>query len=182
MKTVLTLAVFLLLLAVAGLAFIYSGVYDVAASTPDSGLIAWALETTQHRSVHRAAEAFEETAQVPDLDDPERVRNGFVHYHEMCVTCHGAPGVPISEIGQGLNPYPPELATHFEGAGESFWIVKNGIKMTGMPGFGVTHGDEEIWAIVAFMKQMPKMSPQQYQEKILEAGLMEPAPAPVPSP
>jgi mono/diheme cytochrome c family protein len=180
MKTGLTIVGALLLLVLAGLAFIYSGVYDVAASTPDSGLIAWALETTQHRSVHRAAEAFEETAQVPDLDDPERIRNGFVHYQEMCVTCHGAPGVPISEVGQGLNPYPPELASHFEGPGESFWIVKNGIKMTGMPAFGVTHDDEEIWAIVAFLKRMPKISPPQYQQMILEAGLMEPASPPSP--
>lgn len=180
MKTVLTLAVFLLLLVLAGLAFIYSGFYDVAASTPDSGLIAWALETTQHRSVHRAAEAFEETAQVPDLNDPRRVREGLVEYHEMCVVCHGAPGIPISAIGQGLNPYPPELASESEEPAETFWVVKHGIKMTGMPAFGASHSDEEIWAIVAFMNRMPKISPQQYQQMILEAGLMEPASSPSP--
>lgn len=178
MKTVLTIVGVLLLLVLAGLAFIYSGVYDVAASTPDAGLIAWALETTQHRSVHRAAEAFEETAQVPDLEDPERIRNGFVHYYEMCVACHGAPGVPISEIGQGLNPYPPELASESEEPAEMFWVVKNGIKMTGMPAFGVTHSDDEIWDIVAFMNRMPKLSPQQYQQMIEEAGLMEAQTAP----
>lgn len=176
MKTVLTIVAVLLLLVLAGLAFIYSGVYDVAASTPDAGLIAWALETTQHRSVHRAAEAFEETAQVPDLEDPARIRNGFVHYYEMCAVCHGAPGIPISEIGQGLNPYPPELASESEGPAETFWVVKNGIKMTGMPAFGVTHSDDEIWDIVAFMNRMPKLSPEQYQQMIEEAGLAE-APA-----
>jgi len=179
MKTVLTIVGFLLLLAVVALAFIFSGVYDVAASTPDTGLIAWALETTQHRSVHRAVEAFEETAQVPDLEDPQRIRNGFVHYYEMCVTCHGAPGVPISEVGQGLNPYPPELASKSDEPAEIFWVVKNGIKMTGMPAFGVTHSDDEIWDIVAFMNRMPKLSPQQYQQMILDAGLME-APQPAP--
>jgi mono/diheme cytochrome c family protein len=178
MKTVFTIVGVLLLLVLAGLGFIYSGVYDVAASTPDTGLIAWALETTQHRSVHRAAEAFEETAQVPDLEDPERIRNGFVHYYEMCVACHGAPGVPISEIGQGLNPYPPELASESEGPAESFWVVKNGIKMTGMPAFGLTHSDDEIWDIVAFMNRMPKLSPQQYQQMIAEAGLAESPEAP----
>ncbi|HKV10433.1 MAG TPA: cytochrome c [Thermoanaerobaculia bacterium] len=173
MKTVLTIVAVLLLLAVALLGFIFSGVYDVAASTPDNGLIAWALETTQHRSVHRAAEAFEETAKIPDLEDPKRIQNGFVHYYEMCATCHGAPGVPISEIGQGLNPYPPELTAHADEPAENFWIVKNGIKMTGMPAFGVTHSDDEIWDIVAFLNRMPKLSSQQYQQMIVDAGLME---------
>jgi mono/diheme cytochrome c family protein len=173
MKTVLTLVGFVAVLVLAGLAFIYSGVYDVSASSPDAGLIQWVLETTQGRSVHRAAEAFEETAQVPNLDDPSLIRTGLVHYHAMCVTCHGAPGVPISEIGQGLNPYPPELAAEAEEEepAEVFWVVKNGIKMTGMPAFGVTHSDEEIWAITAFLKRMPKLSPQEYGALVKEAGL-----------
>jgi mono/diheme cytochrome c family protein len=173
MKTALTLAGFVLVLVVAGLAFVYSGLYDVAASSPDTGLIHWALETTQERSVHRAAEAFEESARVPGLDDPNLIRTGLVHYHAMCVTCHGAPGVPISEIGQGLNPYPPELAAEAaeEEPAEVFWVVKNGIKMTGMPAFGVTHSDEEIWAITAFLKRMPKLSPREYGAMVKEAGL-----------
>ncbi|HYO16017.1 MAG TPA: cytochrome c [Thermoanaerobaculia bacterium] len=173
MKTVLTLAGFVAVLVLAGLAFIYSGVYDVSASSPDAGLIQWALETTQERSVHRAAEELAENAQVPNLDDPGLIRTGLVHYHAMCVTCHGAPGVPISEIGQGLSPYPPELAAEAEEEepAEVFWVVKNGIKMTGMPAFGVTHSDEEIWAITAFLKRMPKLSPQEYGALVKEAGL-----------
>lgn len=173
MKTVLTLLGFLLVLVLAALAFIYSGSYDVSASSPDTGLVHWALETTRERSVHSAAEAFEESAQIPNLDDPDLVRTGLVHYHAMCVTCHGAPGVPISEIGQGLNPFPPELAAEAEEEepAEVFWVVKNGIKMTGMPAFGVTHSDEEIWAITAFLQRMPKLSPQEYGALVKEAGL-----------
>ena len=93
----------------------------------------------------------------------------------MCATCHGAPGVKISEIGQGLNPYPPELVRESaeEEPAELFWIVKHGIKMTGMPAFGATHSDEEIWDIVAFMKRMSKLSPQEYQALVQEAGLGE---------
>ena len=171
MKTALTLMGFVLVLALAGLAFIYSGIYDVAASSPDAGLIHWVLETTRSRSVHRAAEAFEESARVPDLKDPSLIRTGLVHYHAMCLTCHGAPGVPISESGQGLNPYPPELAGEEEEPAEVFWVVKNGIKMTGMPAFGVTHSDEELWAIVAFMKKMGDLSPEEYQRMVAEAGV-----------
>jgi mono/diheme cytochrome c family protein len=174
MKTALQIAALALVLVLAGLAFLYSGVYDVAASSPDSGPIHWLFETARERSMHRAAEAFEEGARIPDLDDPALVRTGFVHYHAMCVACHGAPGVPLSEIGQGLNPYPPELAAEAaeESPAEIFWVVKNGIKMTGMPAFGVTHGDEEIWAIVAFLKRMPKLSPEEYRDLVRQAGLV----------
>jgi mono/diheme cytochrome c family protein len=173
MKTVRTLVILLVVLALVGIAFIYSGIYDVAASTPDNGLIKAILQTTSGRSIERRAEGIKPP---PNLDDPKRVQTGLVHYHEMCTTCHGAPGVKISEIGQGLNPYPPELAAQTAGdeAGETFWIVKNGIKMTGMPAFGVTHSDEEIWDIVAFVQRMPKLTPQEYQTLVKQAGLGEP--------
>ena len=170
MKTVRTLVILLVVLALLGIAFIYSGIYDVAASTPDNGLVKTILETTSSRSIHRRAQGI--TPPV-DLNDPQRIQTGLVHYHEMCATCHGAPGVKLSEIGQGLNPYPPELAAQTAGGepGELFWIVKNGIKMTGMPAFGVTHSDEEIWAIVAFLQKMPKLTPQEYQTLVQQAGL-----------
>ena len=176
MKTLLKLLGVLGVLILAALLFIYSGVYDVSAGSPDNGLIDWALRTTRSRSVHRAYERLEGKVPIPRLDDPEMIRTGLVHYHEMCATCHGAPGVKISEIGQGLNPYPPELAAHTaeDEPLETFWVVKNGIKMTGMPAFGVTHTDEEIWAIVAFLKRLPKLSPQEYQA-LVEEGRMVPA-------
>ncbi len=178
MKSVFKLLGLLTALLLAALLFIYSGWYDVAASSPDSGLIAWALETTRSRSVHRAYESLEGKVQIPRLDDPEMVRTGFVHYHEMCVTCHGGPGIKASEIAQGLNPFPPELTKEAEEPLESFWIVKHGIKMTGMPGFGVTHTDDEIWAIVAFLDRLPKLSPQEYQTMVQQAGLGQPGEEP----
>lgn len=173
MKTIWIVLLVLVVVALAALGFIFSGIYDVAASTPDEGLIGWALETTQERSVHRRAEEI----QPPPLDDPAMIKTGLVHYHEMCTVCHGAPGIKISEIGQGLNPTPPELAGEagHEEAGEMFWVVKNGIKMTGMPSFGVTHSDQEIWAIVAFLKKMADLSPEEYQKLVDEAGLGEAA-------
>jgi mono/diheme cytochrome c family protein len=173
MKTVRTVAVVLVVLALAGLAFIYSGIFDVAASSPDSGMAKWVLRRTQHNSVERRAAGI----QVPRLDDPAMVKRGLIHYYEMCSVCHGAPGEKPSEIAQGLNPYPPELAEKAEPdeAAQWFWIVKNGIKMTGMPSFGVTHTDEEVWDIIAFVEAMPKLSPEQYQKMVQEVGLEEPA-------
>ena len=183
MRTVRLLLVFLVVLVALGLLFMFSGIYDVAANSPDGGLIHWALVTTRERSVHRAAEGLEGKIQVPDLSDAGLIRTGLVHYHEMCVTCHGAPGVKISEAGQGLNPAPPELTRAGDDAPEElFWVVKNGIKMTGMPSFGVTHDDGEIWAIIAFLKKMPALSPPEYQAMVREAGLGQPGEEPGGSP
>ena len=106
MKTVLKLLGVVVVLLLAALLFIFSGLYDVAASSPDAGLIVWVLRTTQSRSVHRAYENLEEKVPVPNLEDPERIRAGLILDHRNCVTCHGAPGVKLSAIGQGLNPYP----------------------------------------------------------------------------
>jgi mono/diheme cytochrome c family protein len=172
MKTVLmTLVAVLVVLFLATVAFVHSGVYDVAASTPDKDFVATALRRTQHSSVERRAKGI----QVPRLDDPDMIKRGLIHYYEMCVICHGAPGVKPSEVAQGLNPYPPELAEKAEPdeAAEFFWIVKHGIKMTGMPAFGVTHSDEEIWAMIAFLQKMPKLSPEEYQKMVQEVGLEE---------
>lgn len=170
MKMVRALIVCLLLIAAAGLAFVYSGLYDVAADVEHTGPMEWVLSTTQSRSVHRRAEEVRPPAWLAQ-PDPAVLRTGLVHYHEMCVTCHGAPGIGLSEIAQGLNPAPPELSHEAEEPGELFWVTKHGIKMTGMPAFGVTHSDEEIWAIVAFLQQMPQLTKEQYQERLVEAGL-----------
>jgi mono/diheme cytochrome c family protein len=175
MKTVLTVLVVFAVIALAGLGFIFSGVYDVSAANPDRGLIRWVLVTTQRHSVERGVASLKGKIQVPNLEDPQRISTGLTHYHEMCTTCHGAPGVRISEIGQGLNPDPPELSDiGRDEPEETFWVVKNGIKMTGMPGFGVTHTDDEIWAIVAFLRKMGKLSPDQYQAMVHQAGLGAP--------
>ncbi|HEX4497296.1 MAG TPA: cytochrome c [Thermoanaerobaculia bacterium] len=175
MKTLLTALAVVVVLVLAGIGFIVSGVYDVSASVPDRGLIRWALVTTQEHSVRRAAAGIKGKIAVPNLEDEKLIRTGLVHYNEMCTTCHGAPGVKISEIGQGLNPDPPELSDAGRAAPEeTFWVVKNGIKMTGMPSFGVTHTDDEIWAIVAFVRRMGKLTPEQYQAMVQKAGLKMP--------
>lgn len=93
----------------------------------------------------------------------------------MCVGCHGAPNTPPSEIADGLNPNPPELANSkkTKPPTELYWIVKNGIKMTGMPAFGPTHTEEELWAIVAFLKKLPELSQDEYQAMDKEAEGMQ---------
>ena len=92
---------------------------------------------------------------------------GFADFDEMCVTCHGAPGKERSEIGKGLNPPPPDLATAARrwSDAELFWIIKNGVRMTGMPAFGKTHDDERIWALATVVRQLPDMTAERYAER-----------------
>src|SRR5262245_18632607 len=153
MKSIRILVMLIVLLAAAAALFVYSGLFDIAASQEEPAWRAHFFELVKDRAIdHRVAAA---KVTPPPLTDPQLLRPGLVHFNEMCVVCHGAPGVPRSEIGMGLNPDPPDLKK--EGAEQSperlFWVLKNGIKMTGMPAFGLTHNDAEIWAMVAFVKQ-----------------------------
>jgi len=151
-----------------GAGLIYSGVINVAATNPHSALTRWVLSTASDRSIEYHARGIK----APPLDSRDMILAGFRHYREMCVECHLAPGIKSSEISKGLMPEPPKLGEAAEewSAAELFWVVKNGIKMTGMPAWGPTHSDEKIWQIVAFVKQMPKMTPAQYAALGAAAG------------
>jgi mono/diheme cytochrome c family protein len=99
----------------------------------------------------------------PYAADPAAITTGFDHYRENCVMCHGAPGVAGAELSKGLNPPAPLLGKGENDTpdGELFWVIKHGIRMTPMPAFGPTHTDEEIWKIVAFIRHLPNLSPQE---------------------
>ncbi len=103
--------------------------------------------------------------QVPSLADPEIVQAGALSYDAMCSPCHGAPGASLPEMAQGFDPQPPALAEEVKEwtPAELFWITKHGIKLTGMPAWGPTHNDQELWEIVAFLEKLPTLSPADYQ-------------------
>lgn len=139
----------------------YSGYYNVSATYRDPAPIAWVFRTTMASSVRHHAAGIK----IPALDNPSMVEDGADEYAEHCTVCHGAPGVRVNDLGRGLNPHPPELTDAAKDwkPRELFWITKHGIRMSGMPAWGVTHSDSEMLKIVAFLKKMPKMSPEQYK-------------------
>jgi len=162
MKILLSIVLTLIVLFAAFIIFIYSGWYNVSAINEESGMVKWVLNTTMDNSVeHRSKNIF-----VPDLNDSLMIKEGFEHYNEMCVSCHGAPGKEESELSKGLNPPAPYLVEHAQEMDpkELFWVTKNGIKMTGMPAWGKTHSDEKIWAMVAFMKKLPDINGEEYRK------------------
>lgn len=150
----------------AGTLVVYGGTFDVAADTPHSEPVYWLLQKARQYSI--AARA---TDAVPnDLDDAKRISSGAGQYAEMCSSCHLAPGMRRTEISRGLYPRAPELR---RGSGlapaEEFWVVKHGIKMTGMPAWGVTHDDDLIWDVVAFLRKLPQLTAEQYQSLVENA-------------
>ena len=148
--------------AAAVLAFINSGVYDIAATTPHFDVTHKLIRTLMEQSIRRHAQ----DVKVPELDDPEKVHSGFKNFNAMCVTCHGAPGVATSEISKGLYPAPPDLAIAAKSwtSAELYVIIKNGIKMSGMPAWEQSHSGDEIWAMVAFLKVFPTMPAIEYRD------------------
>jgi mono/diheme cytochrome c family protein len=162
MKKFITVSITLASIALFLLLFIFSGIFDPSALSPHSNFTKWAINTTLDKSIERRAKKIE----APNLFDSSLINEGFRHYNEMCVICHSAPGINESEIAKGLYPDAPKLYEYASqmDSKETFWIIKNGIKMTGMPAFGPTHTDQNIWAITGFVIQkLGKLTPEQYQ-------------------
>jgi mono/diheme cytochrome c family protein len=148
-------------LAIGGVVFIGSGIYNIGADDHHTKIVLTIIEQLRERSIAVRARATE----VPDLDDPTRIAAGAEHYAALCVGCHLAPGVTKSDIRPGLYPHPPNLAQEdTRDAQRAFWTVKHGIKMSAMPAWGKTLDDAEIWDVVAFLRQMPAMTPETYQQ------------------
>lgn len=169
-----TLVVLAVLLLAGAAAFVYFGVYDVAATEQHTAPVYHLLHYAMTRSVKARADGIP----VPDLSNASRTRRGFVLYQQHCVQCHGAPGVEPGPVGFGVRPAPVNLveaAREWQPA-EIYWVVKHGIKLTGMAAWEYRLSDQELWDITAFVKMLPTVAPQQYKEW----SRAEPPPQPVP--
>lgn len=165
-STAFVLVMLMLVSGIAG-AFIFGGVYNIGADAPHYTFVYSTLEKFRESAIgHHARDIV-----VPgDLDKPERIAAGAGLYQEMCTGCHLGPGVEKSEISQGLYPQAPELALAPQrSAAEQFWIIKHGVKLSAMPAWGKTHDDQLIWDMVSFVRQLPRMTPQQYQAALASA-------------
>jgi len=152
-----------IILGIGAAVFFLGGFYNVAATAEDPAIVRWALIQTRTASINRHA-----IDQPPaNINDAQTVQAGAKAFAEhRCVNCHGAPGVTWLKYSEGLNPDPPDLKKVVDEItpAQLFWVVKNGINMTGMPSFQLAGvKDEEIWAIVAFLKKLPTVSETDYK-------------------
>lgn len=149
--------------AALGAAVIYFGLYDVSATGPHTVPVHALLDVALTRSVKvRSADI-----DVPgDLDSPTRIQRGDALFRAHCVQCHGAPGQAPEPYALGLNPAPASLvgSARERPAAEMFWITRHGVKMTGMPAWQYRLTDEQIWDVVAFMRVLPTLSPEEYRD------------------
>ena len=152
-----------IVIAIVAASYFLGGFYSVAASSEDAGPVAWALTRVRTASIARRAGDKPPFA----LDDIAMIRDGARHYAQYgCPSCHGAPGVEWSKFSEGLNPGPADLSeiAKERDAPAIFWVVKNGIRMTGMPSFGKAGvPDKELWQIAAFVKKLPSVSEADYK-------------------
>lgn len=161
------IAIAVLAVAAIGGAVVYVGVYNIGADAPHSKPVYWMIDQLRHRSV---AVRSRNIVVPANLMDVKRIQSGAGLYTEMCSGCHLAPGMEKTEISQGLYPRAPEVFREPQlSAKEQFWMIKHGVKLTAMPAWGKTHNDELIWDMVAFIRQLPKMSSVQYQAAIASA-------------
>jgi mono/diheme cytochrome c family protein len=169
-----TLGLLLVLGLLGTAAFVYAGVYDVAATKHHAGITYHLLHYAMLRSVSTRADDIP----VPPLDDPRRVQNGMMLYGEHCAQCHGAPGVAPAPFAFGLRPAPVNLVEPGRNWSpqQIYWVVKHGVKMTAMPGWQYRLSEDELWDLAAFVKHMPALSPVDYkaQQAAMEAVRSKP--------
>lgn len=151
-------------LVVIAILYFFLGRYDVSATKPHPTVVNTIFHMIAERSIQRNSASLE----VPyDVDDEDIYVEGFKEYEEMCVQCHGAPGVEPSSTGKGLFPPAPkfpEKELYEYTLKDIFWITKNGVKMTGMPAYGPTHEDEIIWAVAIFLDKSRNLSEAEYKK------------------
>lgn len=154
------------LLVLGGGLFVWLGVYNISATERHWPVTTELLEILRERSIQVRSEDIT----VPDKLPSGYLASGAKNYAEMCVQCHLAPGISPTELHQGLYPQPPVFNKpghdeHDQAA--NFWVIKNGVKLTAMPAWGMSHADEDIWALVAFIQLLPDMSAEDYQRMTL---------------
>jgi mono/diheme cytochrome c family protein len=164
MRLLAVIGLLAIIVGIAAAVFFFGGFFNVAATNPEPAPVSWALVKVRMASVDRNA-----TQQPPSgYDAPEKVQTGAKAYFTRgCTNCHGGPGVEWQKFSEGLRPDPPdlkEIVPHREPR-HLFWVVKNGINMTGMPSFGATGmEDPEIWSVVAFLKKLPDVKEEDFKK------------------
>jgi len=160
---------------------IWSGAADVAATNPPPAFVDHILAYAADQSIRAHARGVKGSPH----DDPTTLKMGLEHYREMCITCHAGPGVEANEFAAGLHPSPPDLASadvQSSSDGVLYQTIARGIGSTGMPAFESTHTPEQIWAIVSFVRHLPKLTPEEKKDLATESeGSEEHAEAPSPT-
>ena len=165
--------------ALAAIMVIWSGVIDLSAAKPHPEGWARLLHFTFDRSTR-----FHAGPKPPaDLDSPVRVAAGAAYYGQVCTRCHGGPGFGQNPVVLSMHPRPQYLVTDLPQARftapELFRILKAGVKYSAMPSWPADKRDDEIWHLVAFLRRLPTLTPDQFRQlSVVQPGAQPAAGAP----
>jgi mono/diheme cytochrome c family protein len=149
-------------MGVGALIVVEFGLFNTTSTKPHNPIVGWGTHATFVHSTRLRAQGIKAPAQFTQSE----VDAGFVRYDTDCAMCHGGPGVPRARWVRGMTPTPPFLLDAAEKwtAPQLYWIVGQGVKMTGMPAWSETRSSGEIWDTVAFLEALPKLSPHDYAQ------------------
>ena len=162
LRWVLPIVAFLFVAGAGGLLVVLFGIVPIKASGGHWPITARILEFTMRRSIATYTLGMD----VPPLDERRLVVMGASHYEIGCRPCHGSPELPRPRITSRMTPPPPYLPSTIVTwqPDELFYIVKHGIKFTGMPAWPAHQRDDEVWAVVAFLRRFPDLDAAAYRE------------------
>ncbi|AEH90869.1 cytochrome c, class I [Mesorhizobium opportunistum WSM2075] len=144
------------------------GFFNVGASTGHWKVTAWFLELAMRSAVRTYAL----TVNAPRTLDRRGIPAAAGHFAQGCAICHGAPGELRSPAVLRMLPQPPDLALTVGDWTDAqlFRIVKHGIRFTGMPAWPARDRDDEVWAMVAFLRELPKLDANEFRALAFDAG------------
>lgn len=161
LKGVVLGVILTLLVALAGgYLVVKSGLIPANADTQPGGLETWMARTSLDATLRRDAPKGPNPVPLTE----QNLREGVHLYAQNCAVCHGSAqgAASPSPIAKGEYPKPPQLATdgvEDDPEGDSFWKIKHGIRLTGMPSFRDSLSDQQIWTLALFLKHMDKLPP-----------------------
>ena len=104
----------------------------------------------------------------PVADSPEVQAEARVHWADHCAVCHANDGSGDTEMGRGLYPPPPDMRqkdTQRKSDGVLFYVIENGIRLSGMPAWGGEgHDPQESWKLVRFIRHLPQLTAEEKRE------------------
>ena len=175
-------------------------VIAVAGYARSTGLNALDTPGPMEARVARLVRGFAVPARVrartnPIPSTPEAIAEGLAHFADHCASCHANDGSGHTQLGHGFYPKVPDMratATQELTDGELFWIIENGVRFTGMPGWatGTEAGEADSWRLVHFIRRLPRLtdeekarmeslnprSPEQIRQEIEEQRFLQGGP------
>jgi len=143
----------------AGCVFLY---FDLGYAPVATAAAPMPFEQFLARKAIEARMKKEAPADAPIPPDEHNLAEGVKIYRDTCAVCHGLRGQDQTSIATGMFPAPPQFLAHPAKGGSvggTFWVVKNGIRLTGMPGFGGSLSDEQIWQVSLLLENRDKLPP-----------------------